>query len=151
MYWLYFMLSLNNSTLRSTQVSRELIFMQSNPTSLTHPGFSAATTSPTFSLELRGVGLSLRSSPQRLLAGRRRGKWGIFFLKKSVQIFNLSKIDLAQVGVTSLVEEGAFSAAFPLHDVSKSCHTGSLRTLYVCKTIYCNGIPVSIFLEIPLK
>ena len=39
-------------------------------------GFLEATTSPTFSLELRGVGLSLRSFVQRLLAARRKERWG---------------------------------------------------------------------------
>ena len=33
------------------------------------------------------------------------------------------KIERAQVGVTNLVEEGAFSAAFPLHDVSSFMST----------------------------
>ena len=89
--WIDFIwcLALNNSTLRSTQVSREFIF---NQTSLTHPGFSAATTSPTFSLELRGVGLSSRSYAQRPLAGRRRERWGICLSKKSVKIFFINNV-----------------------------------------------------------
>ena len=56
---------------------------------------------------------------------------GNFISKKISANFHLIKIDRAQVGVTSLVEEGAFSAAFPLHDVSKSCQYWKFKVL-VC-------------------
>ena len=62
-------------------------------------GFLEATTSPTFSLELRGVGLSLRSFVQRLLAARRKERWGNYlsdvFEREKKQ---LSNFDILRLG-----------------------------------------------------
>ena len=55
-------------------------------------GFSGATTSPTFSLELSVVGFSSRSYAQRPLAGSRRERWGICLSKKSVKIFFINNV-----------------------------------------------------------
>ena len=55
--------------------SSKFISVQFNPTSLTHPGFSAAKTSQISSLELRGVELCSKSFARRLLVGRKKERW----------------------------------------------------------------------------